>query len=254
MRRRLTSIALTLFACTAASACSWNEPGRHPTTVPAALLAQSHYGVDEATAARIDALHFDRIVAITKHDRLHDMSHGPGEVCTGAVDMHQWDERHREYAMAYVLPDGRTLIVAFTCHNLAWLTEQAPGGGSGPGDGGDGFDLQALLDADPPGAGQTGAVPVADPVTTNLLSTAALAAAGWTGGVWWPGTPGFGGGDFTIIYRDRTVVIDPPCCCDEPPVITPPPVSVVPEPSTWALFACSMAVVAQRARRRGVPA
>lgn len=236
------------------AACSWDHPGRDPFTgdVPAAVDRYTDLSpeVRERLKARMRAHDYDDLVEISRdrisghagyQPQIRDMHFGTGRVCA-AVSRERWSDEQRERALVYC--EGQTCVMVPTvCRNVSRIA-RAPGGGPG-GDG------ELLFD--PPGAGAPTPVPEGVPLMLTpaplpellpgvspvpLRPPGALAAPPAL-------TISPPGGPPAAVLQPPPLYTLPPRAA-EPPIGPPviPPISPVPEPSSLAMTAAGLALLA----------
>ncbi|WP_067068746.1 MHFG family PEP-CTERM protein [Roseateles chitosanitabidus] len=253
-----------------APACSWDHPGRDAFTgdVPSAVDRYTDLAPDlrERLKARMRAHDYDDIVEISRdriagkagyEPQIRDMHFGagPGRVCA-TVSRERWSDAQRERALVYC--EGQTCVMVPTvCRNVSRIARVA-GGGPGAGEG--------ELPFDPPGAGAPTPVPESVPLTlaptplpetlpgVPLVPPTALAVPPSLS-ISPPGGPPVAGLPPPPLYTLPPGVgtpIDPPVTTPiAPPVVPPiaPPIAPVPEPSSPAMTAAGLALLAVAARR-----
>lgn len=221
--------------------CSWDRPGvdRYRGS-PAAALANYRdiSPADRATLARRiaagipdDTVQISR-TAIAGHyqyeSRIADMHFGTGRMCR-TVTRAKWRPAHREAAAVYCVGDT-CVLVPEVCGNLSRVRRIVTSGSGGPGATGGALRLPAT----PPAAAQP-PLALAPPPDYPAVPAAGDELPPWVvPGALPPPVPGL---EYPGPGRE---------------VSGPLPLSPVPEPSTWAMLAGGLAVLAARTwRRRG---
>lgn len=261
----LISLALLPVGARAApaAACSWDHPGRDAFTgdVPAAVDRYTDLAPDlrERLKARMRAHDYDDIVEISRdriagkagyEPQIRDMHFGTGRVCS-SVSRERWSDDQRERALVYC--EGQVCVMVPTvCRNVSRIA-RVPGGGPGNGEG--------ELPFDPPGAGAPTPVPESVPLTlTPTPLPEALPSVPLVPPTALAGPPSLSisppGGPPVAVLQPPPLYTLPPRV-DTPPVIPPvtTPTSPVPEPSSLAMTAAGLALLAAcaaRIRRRAV--
>jgi len=254
-------------ASTGLAACSWDRPGHDSFMgdVPAAVDRYTDIApaVRERLKARMRAHDYDDVVEISR-DRIsgnadyepgiRDMHFGQGRVC-GTVSRAGWMEDHRERALVYC--EGQDCVMVPTvCRNVSRIA-RVPGNGGGsarpPGD-------DELL-FDPPGAGAPAPVPGDAPAPLSTLPPSPLTGVPTTppGAFVTPprvaiGPPSTGAPPTGL--PTPPIFVLPPAVTEPPPIVVPPvgppvapPIAPVPEPSTWAMLAAGLGMLACWIRR-----
>jgi hypothetical protein len=203
--------------------------------------------VRERLKARMRAHDYDDIVEISRdriegnagyEPQIRDMHFGQGRVCA-SVSRDRWSNEQRERALVYC--EGNTCVMVPTvCRNVSRIS-RVPGSGGGPVPPGEGE-----LPFDPPGAGAPTPVPELVPPLSTVPPSPLTGV---------PDTPP---GSFASPPRAS---IGPPSAGPPPTTFPSPPLFVlppridelpppaVPEPSTLAMGAAGLAMLALLLRR-----
>lgn len=267
----LAMLALAAAANTSLPQCSWDRPGVNPFMGDVVAAVDRYQDIPAATRAklkeRMRARQYDDI-AVIERDSIHgqasygsdirDMHFGQGSICR-TVTRAKWTPTMQERGLVYC-EDGQCILVPTVCRNVSRISRLnrpaaiAPAqAGTDPQLAATSTDDQMPLEFDPPAAGPLPATaPAAAP--GSFAQQASLPAEATPSGslVGSPApqstTPLVSGGSGGSAVPLPGLGIPP-----LPPgrdVTTPDITPGVPEPSTWALLALGLWVIAGHARSR----
>lgn len=227
--------------------CDWNNPGADPYvgTARAAIMsfAQIPKAARIALVARAEAKtpEYDDVVMVDR-DAIRGRREyepgigsmhfgGAGRVCA-VVTRTGWSDQHVESAMVFCA-DGWCVARFSVCNNWSIIRlADRPAASLPPITGpGGGFEFETLAAVPVPGL----------PPAATLTPPATFAPPAGA-------PPSYGP---PLWYLPPPIFVGGPCCvpCFDSPGVPGIP-TPVPEPSTWLLFACGLALLSTRLRRR----
>jgi hypothetical protein len=252
-------------------ACSWDRPGHNPFMGDVVAAVDRYRDIPQAVRARLQARmakrQYDDVVNIGRDSisgrgeygsTISDMHFGTNSVCR-SVTRAGWSPRMQERGLVYC--EGRhCILVPTVCRNVSRITRAAvsPEHAEAPEE----FDLDPTV---PPGAVPAGPLADAAPGPLGFDDAPSFERPqGFAAGTPWappagigdPGSAGPAGPDGLERPTDFSPLPQPDFGPLPPPGFgspTPPPPPVlpaVPEPQTWALMACGLALLAFVQRRR----
>lgn len=266
----IATLALAVSAGSTLPQCSWDRPGVNPFMGDVVAAVDRYKDIPAATRdklkARMKARSYDDIAVIARDSitgkanyapEIRDMHFGPGAVCR-TVTRTQWTAKTQERGLVYC-EDGECILVPTVCRNVSRIrrlerpTAVAPARASNVASSTQASD-NTPLEFEAPAAGPAAAAPetfasasgvpalggTAAPGGTSLLAGGAQAPA--NGQAQAPGGPGLVNLGMPALPPGRVSTADAPLPGDTIPA--------VPEPSTWAMAALGLLMVALRARQR----
>ncbi len=265
----LATLALAVSAGTTLPQCSWDRPGANPFMGDVVAAVDRYQDIPAATRdklkARMKARSYDDI-AVIERDAIHgkasyapeirDMHFGPGAVCR-TVTRTQWTAKTQERGLVYC-EDGHCILVPTVCRNVSRIRRLDRPAAVAPAQAGNMASSTRAsdntpLEFDPPAAGPA-AAGAAPETFASASGVPTLGSAPAQGSFSLPGgstpapaaTPGGGPGLVNLgmpaLPPGRVSTAVAPLPGDSVPA--------VPEPSTWAMAALGLLVVALRARQR----
>lgn len=251
----IATLALAASAGSTLPQCSWDRPGVNPFMGDVVAAVDRYQDIPAATRnklkARMKARSYDDIALIERNaitgradyaPEIRDMHFGAGSVCR-TVTRAKWAATTQERGLVYC-EDGECILVPTVCRNVSRIrrVEKPAATGAATVAASTREAEQAPLEFEAPAAGP---MPAATPETFATASgVPALSETPATGGITLPGTPttvtpGGGGGGLIDLGIPGL-----------PPGRVPTDIPAVPEPSTWAMIALGLLVIAFRARQR----
>lgn len=244
-------LTLATAAAFGAASCDWSEPGHNPVSVDVAGLVRNYVDIPPAVRQRLEqrvrdrqydevaTIRRDSVEGLYRYSGLRDMHWGAGRLCRGSVNRSTWNSAHVERGLVYC-EDDHCLIVPTACRNISRITREVP-----PGPPPARLEVPGGWAADlgePPGP-----LPLVDVPDTiaarevpsmSLLSTVEMPTTSTTP------TP-FG---TTAMSLPASMPFAGPVPLPTAPIASDP-VAPVPEPSTLALLALGVGLIAWARRR-----
>ena len=263
----IATLALAVSAGSTLPQCSWDRPGVNPFMGDVVAAVDRYKDIPAATRdklkARMKARSYDDIAVIARDSiqgkasyapEIRDMHFGPGAVCS-TVTRAKWTATTQERGLVYC-EDGQCILVPTVCRNVSRIrrldrpTAVAPARASNVASSTQASD-NAPLEFEAPAAGPAAAAPE---TFASASGVPTLGGAPAQSGFSLPGgpaptpeaapggSPGLVNLGMPALPPGRVTTAEAPLPGDSIPS--------VPEPSTWAMAALGLLVVAFRARQR----
>jgi len=261
----IATLALAASAGSTLPQCSWDRPGVNPFMGDVVAAVDRYQDIPAATReklkARMKARSYDDIALIERDaitgradyaPEIRDMHFGAGAVCR-TVTRAKWVATTQERGLVYC-EDGECILVPTVCRNVSRIRrlEKPAATGAATVASSTREAEQAPLEFEAPAAGP---MPAAAPESFATASgVPSLGETPATGGFSLPGTaptvPHGGGGGGGTGLVDLGIPGLPPGRVPTDTNLPGEGIPAVPEPSTWAMIALGLLVIAFRARQR----
>ncbi len=262
----IATLALAVSAGSTLPQCSWDRPGVNPFMGDVVAAVDRYQDIPAATReklkARMKARSYDDIALIERDaikgradyaPEIRDMHFGPGSVCR-TVTRTKWTPTTQERGLVYC-EDGECILVPTVCRNVSRIRrlEKPAAAGAANVASSTRESEDAPLEFEAPAAG-----PMASAAPETFATASGVPALGDApakGGFILPGGPaptggGTGGGGGTGLVDLGIPALPPGRVTPTDSTGPGDGIPAVPEPSTWAMIALGLLVVAFRARQK----